>query len=243
MTTLPTGTVTFLFTDIEGSTRLQRRLGDGYADLVALHRRVLRDAMREHGGVEIDHQGDAFFFAFARARDAVAAAVAGQLGLADESWPDGAAPGVRMGVHTGEPTLGDEGYVGLDVVRGARIGAAAHGGQILLSESTRALLPLDLPEGVRVLDLGEHTLRDMDRAERLFQLEAPGLAADFPAARVEGRPSPEDVFSEKIDAYVRRKLDQTLRSLERDDQERPPQEQSAPPRQSLEWRKLLGRGE
>jgi class 3 adenylate cyclase len=231
MTSLPTGTVTFLFTDIEGSTRLQRELGDGYGNLVSQHRRLLRDAVAENGGVEIDSQGDAFFFSFARARAAAAAAVRGQLRIAAEQWPEGSRPRVRMGLHTGEPALGDEGYVGLDVVRGARVAAAAHGGQILLSESTRALLA-DVGEGLRVSDLGEHTLKDMDRPERLYQLEAPGLDTSFPAARTQRAPSIGDAFTEKIDAYVRRQLDQALREVE--------VEQADP---APEWRKLLGGGD
>ena len=232
MTALPTGTVTFLFTDIEGSTRLQRELGDGYRELVSLHRRLLRDAVAETGGVEIDSQGDAFFFSFGRARAAAAAAVSGQLRLASETWPQGARPKVRMGLHTGEPELGDEGYVGLDVVRGARVAAAAHGGQILLSESTRALLA-DLGDGLRVTDIGEHTLKDMGRPERLYQLEAPGLETSFPGARTEQAPSTGDVFTEKIDAHVRRELDRALRNVETED---------APGPGSGDWRKLLGRG-
>src|SRR5213596_3297090 len=131
MSELPTGTVTFLFTDIEGSTRLLHELGDDYADALAEHRRVLREAFARHGGVEVDTQGDAFFVAFARASDALAAAREAQAGL------DGGPVRVRMGVHTGEPLLTDEGYVGLDVHRAARIAAVAHGGQVLVSLSTR----------------------------------------------------------------------------------------------------------
>jgi class 3 adenylate cyclase len=232
MTALPTGTVTFLFTDIEGSTRLQRELGDGYRELVSLHRRLLRDAVAENGGVEIDSQGDAFFFSFGRASDGAAAAVSAQLRLTSETWPDGARPKVRMGLHTGEPALGDEGYVGLDVVRGARVAAAAHGGQILLSESTRALLA-DLGDGLRVTDLGEHTLKDMNRPERLYQLEAPGLETSFPSARTAQAPSTGDVFTEKIDAYVRRQLDDALRDVRTEAPDVP---------DSVDLRKLLGRG-
>jgi class 3 adenylate cyclase len=123
MRELPTGTVTFLFTDIEGSTRLLRELGDAYAEALAEHRRLLREAFTVHGGVEVDTQGDAFFVAFARARDAVAAAVDAQRALASRPIQ------VRMGIHTGEPLRTDEGYVGMDIHRGARIAAAGHGGQ------------------------------------------------------------------------------------------------------------------
>src|SRR5437660_330118 len=130
---LPTGTVTFLFTDIEGSTRLLHELGDAYADALAEHRRVLRGAFAGHGGVEVDTQGDAFFVAFSRASDALAAAAEGQQGL------DGAVR-VRMGVHTGEPLVTDGGYVGIDVHRAARIAAVGHGGQVLVSQSTCELV-------------------------------------------------------------------------------------------------------
>ena len=157
-TELPTGTVTFLFTDIEGSTRLLRELGDGYADVLAEHRRALREAWREHDGVEVDTQGDAFFVAFSRATDAVAAAARAQLGLA------GGPVRVRMGLHTGEPLQGEEGYVGFDVHRAARIASAGHGGQVLLSQATADLA------GADVRDLGLHRLKDLSAPERIFQL-------------------------------------------------------------------------
>jgi predicted ATPase/class 3 adenylate cyclase/Tfp pilus assembly protein PilF len=155
---LPTGTVTFLFTDIEGSTRLLHELGDAYADALAEHRRALRASFRAHGGVEVDTQGDAFFVAFQRASDAVAAAADAQRALADSPIR------VRCGVHTGEPLITDEGYVGLDVHRAARIGAAGHGGQILVSQSTRDLA------GRGLHDLGEHRLKDLTAPERIYQL-------------------------------------------------------------------------
>jgi predicted ATPase len=154
---LPGGTVTFLFTDIEGSTRLLHELGDAYADALAEHRRALREAFERHGGVEVDTQGDAFFIAFARAADALSAAREGQAGL------DGPIR-VRMGVHTGEPLVTDEGYVGIDVHRAARIAAVGHGGQVLVSQSTRELVSDDL------LDLGEHRLKDLTAPERIYQL-------------------------------------------------------------------------
>jgi predicted ATPase len=155
---LPTGTVTFLFTDIEGSTRLLHELGDGYAAVLAEHHRALRDAWQRHEGVEVDTQGEAFFVAFARASDAVAAATDAQGALA------GGPVRVRMGLHTGEPLVVDEGYVGFDVHRAARIAAAGHGGQVLLSQST-----VDLA-GAEVRDLGLHRLKDLSAPERLFQL-------------------------------------------------------------------------
>jgi predicted ATPase/class 3 adenylate cyclase len=162
---LPSGTVTFLFTDVEGSTRLLHELGDGYADVLAEHRRVLRDAFARHRGVEVDTQGDAFFVAFASARDALAAAGTGRDGLAEGPI------GVRMGLHTGEPLVTGDGYVGIDVHRAARIAAAGHGGQILVSQSTR-----DLVGAAGLRDLGEYRLKDLTAPERIYQLGA----NDFP---------------------------------------------------------------
>ena len=177
MPELPHGTVTLLFTDVEGSTRLARLLGVRYDDSLAAHRRLLREAFAAHGGVEVDTQGDAFFFAFARARDAVEAAAAGQRALAAHDWPQDEPVQVRMGVHTGEPELSAGGYyVGVDLTRGARICAAAHGGQVVLSQATRDLVG----DGVEVRDLGDYRLKGIPRPERLFQLVAPGLGFDFP---------------------------------------------------------------
>src|ERR687887_2043119 len=139
-TELPTGTVTFLFTDIEGSTGLLSQLGEGYVAVLAEHRRILRRAAEEQGGREIDSQGDSFFFAFERANAAVGAAVLAQRTLSEHAWPDGGEVRVRMGLHTGEPIVGEHGYVGLGVHRAARIGAVAHGGQVLLSSATRELV-------------------------------------------------------------------------------------------------------
>jgi predicted ATPase/class 3 adenylate cyclase len=174
---LPRGTVTLLFTDVEGSTRLARLLGVRYDDSLAAHRSLLREAFGAHGGVEVDTQGDAFFFAFERARDAVEAAAAGQLALAAHDWPQGEPVRVRMGVHTGEPELSPGGYyVGVDLTRGARICAAAHGGQVVLSQATRDLMG----DAVEARDLGDYRLKGIPRPERLFQLVAPGLGFDFP---------------------------------------------------------------
>jgi predicted ATPase len=159
MRELPTGTVTFLFTDIEGSTKLLHELGDGYADALAEHRRVLREAFARNGGVEVDTQGDAFFVAFARANDALAAAAEGQAAL------DPGPIRVRMGLHTGEPLVTEEGYVGIDVHRAARIAAAGHGGQTVVSQTTYDLAGSD---GLR--DLGEHRLKDLSAPERIYQL-------------------------------------------------------------------------
>src|SRR5918999_1108801 len=175
MTNLPSGTVTFVFSDIEGSTGLLKRLGERYSELIAKHRSVVRDIFGQHGGVEIDMQGDSFFFAFARARDAVAAAVEAQRAHADERWPDAAQVRVRMGLHTGEPAAGAEGYLGVDVVRAARLCATGEGGHVLLSEATRALLGSSLPDGVSVHALGERQLKDIDEPERIYELEIEGV--------------------------------------------------------------------
>jgi predicted ATPase len=156
---LPSGTVTFLFTDVEGSTRLLKELGDDYADALAGHRHRLREAFQRHAGVEVDTQGDAFFVAFAKASDALAAAAKGRAAL--EPGPIR----VRMGLHTGEPLLTDEGYVGIDVHRAARIASVGHGGQILVSRSTR-----DLAGGHPLRDLGNHRLKDLTAPERIYQL-------------------------------------------------------------------------
>jgi class 3 adenylate cyclase len=176
---LPTGTVTFLFTDVEGSAQLVQRLRDGWPQVHADHRRLLREAFAASNGREVDTQGDSFFVAFARARDAVGAAAAGQRALARHAWPDGVQVRVRMGIHTGEPSVGDEGYLGLDVIRASRICAAGHGGQVLVSEATRGLVDWDELEGISLLDLGEHQLKDMRRPERLSQLVLAGLQTDF----------------------------------------------------------------
>jgi YVTN family beta-propeller protein len=180
---LPVGTVTFLFTDIEGSTRLVKLLRDRWGEVLGDHQSILRAAFAQHGGHEIDTQGDSFFVAFRRAKDAVSAAVASQRRLEDHSWPDGAELRVRMGIHTGEPAVGGERYVGLGVHRAARICSAGHGGQILVSQTTRELLRDDPIENVSLRDLGEHRLKDMDEAERLYQVVSPGLGQEFPALR------------------------------------------------------------
>jgi predicted ATPase/class 3 adenylate cyclase len=183
MSELPTGTVTFLFSDIEGSTRLLQHLGDRYASVLADYRRLLRTAFQVASGHEVDTAGDGFFIAFHRATDAAAAAVSAQRAMATHSWPEGVQVRVRMGLHTGEPTLTTGGYVGLDVHRAARICAAGHGGQTLLSQTTRDLIAPDLPEGVTLRELGEHRLKDLHRPERLFQLVIPSFLADFPALK------------------------------------------------------------
>ena len=180
---LPAGTVTFLFTDIEGSTRLLKRLREQYEQALSVHDRILRAAIGEAGGQIVDTQGDAFFAAFPRARDAVAAAVAAQRSLAETQWPENDSLNVRMGIHTAEPTVGRERYVGIGINRASRICAAAHGGQVLVSGATREICEDELPGDVGLRDLGEHPLKDLDRPEHLYQLVIDGLADEFPAPR------------------------------------------------------------
>ena len=210
MSGLPSGTVTFVFTDIEGSTQLLKQLGDRYAEVLAEHRRIVRDTFTHADGVEIDTQGDAFFFAFARARDAVEAAVDAQRAHASTIWPEEATVRVRMGLHTGEPALGSEGYLGLDVVRAARICTAAKGGNVLLSETTRSLVGSSLPEGVSWLPLGERHLKDLDQPEQVYELAIEGVEAT--TAAVESRPPSEppaefrDRLRESINERVQREL-------------------------------------
>ena len=214
MAHLPAGTVTFAFTDIEGSTRLLQELGDtAYATVAADHRRIVRAAFGEHGGTEIDTQGDAFFYSFSRARDAATAAVDAQRALRSHAWPEGKELRVRMGLHTGEPHVGDEGYLGIDVVRAARIAAAGHGGQILVSETTRALLGNQLPEGVAVHDLGEQNLKDIQH-EHIFELSVDGQSSAYkPLNTIQPRSRSDDLsirFEERIQGYVERQLERAL---------------------------------
>jgi class 3 adenylate cyclase len=204
MPDLPTGTVTFVFSDLEGSTRLLKQLGDdGYAEMLRTHRRIVRETFAAHGGSEIDTQGDAFFYSFSRARGAVAAAVEVQRRHETQAWPGGNKVRVRLGLHTGEPVVGEEGYTGLDVVRAARIAADGEGGQILLSEATRAIVGDDLPEGVAVRELGARTLKDIDKPEPLYELVygAPpeGEPASGPA--VPAPPPPTDLTS--VDSWLK----------------------------------------
>jgi class 3 adenylate cyclase len=207
MTSLPGGTVTFVFTDIEGSTRLLQELGDGYADLSRDHRRLVREAFTAHGGTEIDTQGDSFFFSFPRARDAAGAAVDAQRALRDHEWPSGSRVRVRMGLHTGEPHLGEEGYLGIDVVRAARISAAGHGGQILVSETTRALLGNQLPDGAQVHDLGQQSLKDIQH-EHIYELSVDGAPAETKPLKTER--ADKTKLDERINAYVEQQLEQAL---------------------------------
>jgi predicted ATPase/class 3 adenylate cyclase len=187
---LPTGTVTFLFTDIEGSTALLRTAGEDYGTLLEQHRRLLRAAFAAHAGREVDTQGDSFFVAFAGPAQAVGAAVDGQRALAAHPWHPECAVRVRMGLHTGEAAAVAGSYVSLAVHRAARIAAAAHGGQILLSEATATLVRDELAGGVVLRDLGEHRLKDFEGPARIYQLDLPGLPSTFPPPRALGRRSP-----------------------------------------------------
>jgi len=180
---LPTGTVTFLFTDIEGSTRLLQAIGDRYVEVLQTHHRLVREIIERHGGGVLGTEGDAVFASFPAAREALAAAVEGQRLLAAHPWPDRISLRVRMGVHTGEPLRSEIGYVGIDLHRAARIAAAGHGGQILISETTRALVLDDLPADTSIRDLGEHRLKDLARAERLFDVAIADLPNTFPPLR------------------------------------------------------------
>jgi class 3 adenylate cyclase len=176
-------TVTFLFTDVECSTVLVKRLHERYADVLATHSDLLRAAFAAHGGVEFGTQGDALFVAFGHAREAVEGAVAAQRALAGHRWPDSARVSVRMGLHTGEPYVADNHYTGVAVHRAARICTIAHGGQVLLSRATAGIVDDHEISGVALRDLGDHQLKDIDRPERVFQLVADGLPSDFPPLR------------------------------------------------------------
>jgi len=187
----PEGTVTFLFTDIEGSTRLLYGLRESYAALLANHHKVLRKAFKNWKGYEVDTQGDAFFVAFSRATQAVCAAAEAQRKLAEHAWPADVSVRVRMGIHTGEPWSGKMGYIGMDVHRAARIAHVGHGGQVLLSESTSTLVQDELPPGVSLLDLGCHLLKDIRRPERIYQLAIEGLPAEFPPLKSLKAAAPE----------------------------------------------------
>jgi predicted ATPase/class 3 adenylate cyclase len=180
---LPMGTVTFLFTDIEGSTRLLQSLGADYPPVLEEHHRLVARAIAENGGVRFGSEGDAVFAVFPTPTGAVQAALDAQHAMDAASWPGTAGVRIRIGLHTGEGRLGGESYVGLDVHRAARITSAAHGGQVLLSAPTQTLVSLSLPDGVSLKDLGEHRLKDLDHPEHIFQLVAPGLRQDFPAVR------------------------------------------------------------
>jgi predicted ATPase/class 3 adenylate cyclase len=189
MREFPTGTVTLLFTDIEGSTALLGRLGERYGEALLAQRTLMRAAISASGGLEMGTAGDSFFVVFSSAPQAVRCCLAAQRALADHDWPGGVAVRVRMGLHSGEPAVQDDDYVGMDVHRAARIAAAAHGGQVVLSEATRLLAASELAAGVSVLDLGWHRLKDIEAPERIYQLVAPGLPDRFPPLKSLGAPT------------------------------------------------------
>jgi predicted ATPase/class 3 adenylate cyclase len=179
-------TVSMVFTDIEGSTVLLRRLGDSYLEALEGHRRILREVWRAYGGVEQGTEGDSFFVVFPTAAGAVGAAVEAQRRLAGHEWPGGERLRVRMGIHTGTPGISDGDYWGMDVHRAARVAASAHGGQVIVSAATGDLARQELPDGAELRDLGTHHLKDIPEPERLFQVTVLGLEADFPPPRTLG---------------------------------------------------------
>ena len=190
MRDLPTGTVTFLFTDVEGSTKLLHQLGERYRDVQKRHNSIIRAAIAAGEGREVSTEGDSFFAVFPTPGAAVRAAVRAQRDLAAEQWPDEIVIRVRMALHTGEGILGGDNYLGLDVNRAARIAGVAHGGQVLLSDATRGLIERSLPAGMRLRDLGQHRLKDLPQVERLHQVVNGELEQDFPPLRtLDARPN------------------------------------------------------
>jgi class 3 adenylate cyclase len=182
--------VTFLFSDVDGSTEMVKRLGARYADVLAEHRRLLRSEFVIHHGREVDTQGDGFCIAFGSAKNAVLAAIAAQRAIAANDWEEGIAPRVRMGLHTCEPDQSDGGYVGVGLHRAARICTLGHGGQVLLSRSTAGIADDHEITGVSARDLGEQTLKNFDRPERVYQLVVDGLPSEFPPLRAAAEQAP-----------------------------------------------------
>ena len=215
MTSLPSGTVTFLFSDIEGSTHLAERLGERWPTLLEEHREIVRRAIADGAGVEVGTEGDSFFVAFPTAGGALSAAVQAQRQLAAHAWPEEAPIRIRIGLHTGEASLAGADYVGLDVHRAARIAAAGHGGQVLLSDTTRTLVDSSLPQGVTTRDLGQRRLKDLSRPERIHQLVIEGLPSDFPPLKtLDATPNNLPV---QLSSFLgrERELDEVEASLER----------------------------
>ena len=201
---LATQTLTFLFTDIEGSTAMLRRLGETYAEVLTAHHGLIRAGLAAHDGKEVDTQGDAFFAVFTSPRGCVAAAIGMQRAFASHSWPTDAQVRVRMGIHSGEASETATGLVGLDVHRAARVAAVAHGGQILVSAATAALLRDSLPAGASLRDLGLHRLKDLGRPEQIFQLEADGLPEAFPPLRSLDNPKLRHNLPTQVSSFVGR---------------------------------------
>jgi predicted ATPase/class 3 adenylate cyclase len=200
-------TLTFLFTDIEGSTAMLQRLGDGYAQVLADHHRLVRDALAAHDGQEVDTQGDAFFVVFSSVRACVSAAITMQQALIAHAWPDGGTVRVRMGIHSGEASGTPTGLVGFDIHRAARIAAAAHGGQIVLSATTAALLRDSLPADAWLKDLGAHRFKDLGHPEQIFQLAARGLPVAFPPLRSLGAEQPPSNLPAQVSAFIGREAE------------------------------------
>ena len=198
-------TLAFLFTDIEGSTALLRRLGDGaYAQVLAGHHALIRSALAAHGGTEIDTQGDAFFAVFSSPRACAAAVLEMQQAIGVYAWPGGEQVQVRMGVHCGEAELTATGLVGVEVHRAARVAAVAYGGQVLVSETAAALVRDWLPPEAALTDLGSHRLKDLGRPEQIFQLHAPGLRAEFPPLRSLGSAALPNNLPAQLSAFIGR---------------------------------------
>jgi len=215
---METSTVTFLFSDVEGSTALIRKLRDGYRDVMAKHEELMRAAWAEASGRELDADGDSFFVAFPRPRQAVDAAVAAQRALAAHDWPEGGEVRARIGIHTGEASLAGDEYVGLAVHRAARICDAGHGGQILVSETTRSLLEDEEQEfeEFKLHDLGPQVLKDFDRPVRIYQLTIAGHQAEFPALRTAGHGATE--LAERQEELAATEKDGAVRVMIVDDQ-------------------------
>ncbi len=207
---VPSGTVTFLFSDIEGSTKLLERLREQYAVVLEEQRQIMRAAFARWNGRELGTEGDSFFVVFARANDAVCSVMEAQHALATHAWPQGAEVRIRMGLHTGEPIIARTGYIGMDVHRAARVAAAGHGGQVLLSQTTRELVYQDLPTGVNLRDLGAHMLKDIRLPQQIYQLDIEGLPCDFPPLK-------------------------TLKTLEKQDTEEEPPAPGEPPYKGLQY--------
>ena len=202
---MPVETLTFLFTDIEGSTVLLRRLGEGvYARVLADHHSLIRSGLAAHGGQEVGTQGDAFFAVFSSPKACVMAVVEMQQTLESHGWPEGERVRVRMGVHTGEAAQTVTGLVGLDVHRAARVAAVAYGGQVLLSETAAALVRDSLPPGAALRDLGAHRLKDLGRPEQIFQLHAAGMQIEFPPLRSLGNPALPNNLPAQLATFIGR---------------------------------------
>jgi len=202
---MPVETFTFLFTDIEGSTALLRRLGEGlYGQVLADHHALIRSGLAAHDGTEVDTQGDAFFAVFSSPRACVAAVLEMQQALQEHAWPGREQVRVRMGIHTGEASTTAAGLVGLDVHRAARAAAVGYGGQVLLSEAAAVLVRDVLPPGASLQDLGVHRLKDLGHPERIFQLQAAGLQAQFPPLRSLGNPALANNLPAQLASFIGR---------------------------------------